>query len=865
MGHRHIVTNIDLTSQGEVEYHFVGEWKYEIPLFFFPLFCIPVQSKELKDYSLKPSYLLYFRMKEAMPLFKQFHQWIQSNIDILVPKEHQPSYFESYQKQLYYFNNLEGDSFVLDGSDVYNMSEGSHKALAKEYLATIERLAAEFKELLDSNASVEQFNNSDIASYFFPFSTFQEYLNNDNANYGWDWLEVAFQPNYDFLHFEENERWGIKKLDGEIILPAIYDGIGEFEESGLAYIILNDKCGLIDKTGKIVLEPVWDYVSDTGITYVQSNTDDPENYGTIITCSLKKEEKYALYNLTSQSYITDFIYDEIELLKDDYYNVLQGDLYAVFNYKGKECIPFTSTAPFEYYYQYFCGKQKNKNIMYSNEYSFIGNFDFSDITDIGTGNCLLVPSTNGTKLKKIINAQGELVLDNVKTAEGLSEKCIKVITDAGMSIYDIELQQNLFAPIKGRIEKYILMDINLRIGEVYVSSGKKKGIYDCNRRVWTTPLQVCTDLKNVADDLYALKNNQWSLIRTEEEIPLVEGCSYITIHPLNKSTYPVIIYKNNGVYTWHDNSLQLLSNTQLIALATRMHYNQEGEVGLFKPSFTVQSKQFTLRDYKNLEPFYITKIKDYYLENDFTELYEQLLSFAEELNNDDLLQDLGYKYLTEEEHLDYPKALKLFLKASELGNHYSATNIGYMYFEALGVAYDSEQAIKYYKLGAERGNSQAKLNLAYIYYEGAEGVERDFKEALKYFLPLDKTWGFYVTNYIADCYYLLGEYKKALKYIKKDLKEEDHLGSFLMGKFYNLGYEVKQDTAKAIEYFEQAVAKGYVYATTDLLYIYAYDEKFKNSEKLAYYLGIAKEHDLDIPLDFKGKNTLKNFLSKWFK
>lgn len=865
MGHRHIVSNIELTSQGEIEHQFVGEWKYEIPLFFFPLFCIPIQSKELKNYGLKPSYLLYFRMREAMPIFEQFHQWIQSHIDELISKENQAQYLESYKKQLYYFNNLEGDSLMLDGSDVYNMSEGSHKNLAKEYLATLEGLAAEFKELLDSNASVDQFNNSDIATYFFPLSTFQEYLNNDNANYGWDWLEVAFQPNYDFLHFEENKRWGVKKLDGEIILPAIYEGIGEFEESGLAYIILNDKCGLIDKTGKIVLEPVWDYVSDTVVTYISGNSDDFDDYETVITCSLKKDEKYAFYDIGTETYISDFIYDEIEKLDDNYFNVLQGEQYGVFDAQGKECIPCVSTAPFEYYYQYFCGKQKQKNIMYSKEYGFIGNYDFSDINYIGTADYLTVPSANGPKLKKIVNPQGELILDNVKLAEGLTDKCIKVITEEGMSIYDIELNTFLFDPIKGRIEKYILMDINLQIGQVYVSVGKKKGVYDCINRLWAIPLHIATDLKVLSEDLYASKEGLWMISYIEDTTPIASDCQFVALHPLNNEPQLIIVYKDNQVYSLQLGALQLLPNTQLIALATRMHYNQEGEVGLFRPFFTSQAQHFTLSDYKALEPYYITKIKDYYLEHDDTAPYEQLLNFAEELNNDDLLQELGYRYLTEEAYIDYSKAMKLFLKASELGNNYSATNIGYMYFSSLGVPYDSVKGLKYYKLGAERGNNQAKLNLAYLYYEGAEGIEVNMEEALKYFLPLDKIWGFYVANYIADCYYLLGDYKKAMKYIKKDLKEEDHLGSFLMGKFYNLGLEVKQDTAKAIEYFEQAVEKGYVHAATDLLYIYAYDEQFKNSEKLAHYLEIAKENDLYIPTELQEKGFLKKLLGKWFK
>ena len=58
--------------------------------------------------------------------------------------------------------------------------------------------------------------------------------------------------------FKQNEKIGVKRLDGNIIIPAIYDKISLGKDN--LYTVCIDKniensCGLCKKDGTIILEP----------------------------------------------------------------------------------------------------------------------------------------------------------------------------------------------------------------------------------------------------------------------------------------------------------------------------------------------------------------------------------------------------------------------------------------------------------------------------------------------------------------------------------------------------------------------------------------------------------------------------------
>ena len=73
-------------------------------------------------------------------------------------------------------------------------------------------------------------------------------------------------------------------------------------------------------------------------------------------------------------------------------------------------------------------------------------------------------------------------------------------------------------------------------------------------------------------------------------------------------------------------------------------------------------------------------------------------------------------------------------KNSEDATRNSATaqhNLGGMYRDGQGVEKDFKEAVKWYQKAAEQGLATAQYNLGAMYRQG-QGVEQDFKEAVKW-------------------------------------------------------------------------------------------------------------------------------------
>ena len=55
----------------------------------------------------------------------------------------------------------------------------------------------------------------------------------------------------------QNGKWGYIDRTGKIVIPPLFDGTGGFSE-GLANVKIGDKWGFIDKTGRYVIKPQFD-------------------------------------------------------------------------------------------------------------------------------------------------------------------------------------------------------------------------------------------------------------------------------------------------------------------------------------------------------------------------------------------------------------------------------------------------------------------------------------------------------------------------------------------------------------------------------------------------------------------------------
>lgn len=864
MAHRLYIYNISIDKDFYDE-SLVGEWNYIIPLFFLPLFARPLSKSEAKALGIKSSKYLYFNIKEALPLFEQFHLWIQGQDD-LIPTVDQAKYLKSYEQQLYYFQNLPYDYFRLDGSDVYNMNEGGHKKQAQEYALEIASHIEELKNIITLDLDSEDLERGVIGKYYFPFSTLKEYFNNDNANFGWDWLEIALEKDYDCLQYEENELYGLTTFDNRKITEAVYEYIGEFTEANLAIIQRDELFGFIDKTGVEVLKPLYFDVGTAQIEYFFDEQGNEDTSRMLTVAAVCQDGKWGLLNLISKIYLIPLAYELVEFLYPYYFNVYNGSHYGVYNFAGEQLIPFKGDSPFEYHYSYFCTSMGNKRDFYSRSHHYLGKFAYADVRNSDIENLLLVPSDINPKLHNLITFKGELVLESIKHVQYVTNECVIVYTHKLKGIYNHQQAKYILEPMNCKIDTYIDYWMNLGAGQCHISLGKKKGIFDAIEERWIVPFTVIDVVKILTDGFAATKlKDKWALRQTA--LPEQEAdykYDFITMHNLEQDIDTIVLYKDNSVFTCQDNAIQEISTHNLLLLAGKLRYDSNGEVELFNPYFNKKTVALTTDDYTQLEPHQLSGVKDYYADHSFDEQYEALLLMAEAVNNSELLQELGYRYLTEDEYMDYNKAKHLFELASTHDNPYSVTNLGYMYEHGFGVEQDVQKAIQYYTKGAELGNNTSYNNLALIYYFGAGGMDCDFNSAIHYFKQVN-TNEYQVCNYLADCYYLLGEYKNALKYIKEDRKGNDYIGSFLLGKMHCYGYGVKQDSALAIPLLEKAVEQEYNLAILDLIEIYAKDEKHKDQEKLASYISLAKERDVELPEEYKDKSFLKKTLAKWFK
>lgn len=82
---------------------------------------------------------------------------------------------------------------------------------------------------------------------------------------------------------------------------------------------------------------------------------------------------------------------------------------------------------------------------------------------------------------------------------------------------------------------------------------------------------------------------------------------------------------------------------------------------------------------------------------------------------------------------DEIKITSLFKQAAELGNRKAAFNLAISYKEGFGIEKDIKEAIKYFRIAADKGNERAMVNLALL-YDGAEyeDVEADVSNCLHY-------------------------------------------------------------------------------------------------------------------------------------
>ncbi|TCW77895.1 hypothetical protein C5O80_32425 [Burkholderia sp. SRS-46] len=148
--------------------------------------------------------------------------------------------------------------FHLDAWDVFNLSEEAHVGQAQALLARVARDNARIRAAIDADDpalldACEGLGCEDVTS-------FRELINQPHYDYG---LEPLTSIIYDeALAFERDGRYGVMAVTGEVLAPARYDEIGEFDAwTDVAIVRQGDRYGHVDTTGReitpVQYEQVW--------------------------------------------------------------------------------------------------------------------------------------------------------------------------------------------------------------------------------------------------------------------------------------------------------------------------------------------------------------------------------------------------------------------------------------------------------------------------------------------------------------------------------------------------------------------------------------------------------------------------------
>ncbi len=168
---------------------------------------------------------------------------------------------------------------------------------------------------------------------------------------------------------------------------------------------------------------------------------------------------------------------------------------------------------------------------------------------------------------------------------------------------------------------------------------------------------------------------------------------------------------------------------------------------------------------------------------------------------------------------DYKEAVYWFSKAAEQGNVDAQHNLGVMYYNGEGVAQDYKAAVQWYSKAAQQGHADAQFNLGNMYREG-QGVAQDYKAAEQWYSKAAQQ-GYAKAQTNLGLMYKKGQgvaqdYKAAVQWFSKAAQQGLAEAQNSLGLMYNNGLGVVQDYKAAMQWYSKADEQGYALAQINL-------------------------------------------------
>ncbi|MCL8538290.1 SEL1-like repeat protein [Chryseobacterium gallinarum] len=819
MAHRLYVYNID-SKTGEQYPYYLGEWNYEIPELLLPLFSCDPRAK---------GKLLYFDKINGVERLKSFYQLLGEHYQLLYKK----AYYEPVNKMFEMLDNLPYDTFVINGWDVFNMSDEKHSDQARNWVFEIkERSKLYDKAMAKQNLGWLEKEIVTRSGY----GSFLEMLETDWIDYGLGyWNEDLYKDISET--FEDNGLWGLKDKKGNIITPPVYEEIFAFSEEGIAVAQKNGKYGYLRNDGKVLIECIYEEAYDS--LFIGN-----KNYGII-----EIDQKCGLLNIETGEIVIPCEYENLEMLRHVYlFNAKKEDKFYLIDVSNKLVIEEGFDEPFEFNYSglvYRSLKGTSKKAFYTFEGVFLGEHPEDVLSEIGEGYYWVKPNKFQKKIS-IIKSDGSLLDTEIDTI---------MLLDYYTS----------FAYRKAK--KWYIYDI--KSGEFRLQTHTIENIH----RDWF--VQFMKNVFLLSDEngwgLYNAAEDRW-LLPSSKEYKKIESCreeifrvttsdGMFYFDQKTDTQSSIYDYIGEGI-EYNEQMLCLYKGEQMFILDTKrqLHQVSDNQLGaLYEKRHNLRGKDqkyfldfykgWTERKGAGYEEYFddatlMSRAEEYINEGKIEEAV-RLYEIGVSRGNTDMMVELGYIYVHDDypEFYDLEKGLALYEKAAAKNHAIAWNNLGYHYQNGIGYPQDIKKALKCFKKSAESGEGLAMQNLGLLYFYG-EYVLQDYDLALEYYKQAEKKF-FFNDEKIAEIYYQKSDYDNLQRYLRKD--KENTYSNIYYGIMYDEGLGVKMSSKKAIKYYEKSLEYGYyTTALSRLLYFYKEDPAFADPEKYQYWKRFGEENDMEL-------------------
>ncbi|WP_175947178.1 WG repeat-containing protein [Burkholderia pyrrocinia] len=256
MAHRLYLYNVDDVGRNGTAHLGMVEWNYDFPTVLSPLLSSSPFLARNRCNDTGDDDGLYADAAGGKALLARLYVFLERHASRLIDDF---DAFRDAKRKMFAFldNRAVHRYFHLDAWDVFNLSGDTHVQQAQSLLARIERDNARIRAAIDADDPVLLDACEGLA--FEEVATFRELLNQPHYDYGWEPLTSSIYD--EALVFEQDGRWGVMAVTGEVLAPASYDEIGEFDAwTDVAIVRRGDRYGHVDTTGREITPVQYDAV-----------------------------------------------------------------------------------------------------------------------------------------------------------------------------------------------------------------------------------------------------------------------------------------------------------------------------------------------------------------------------------------------------------------------------------------------------------------------------------------------------------------------------------------------------------------------------------------------------------------------------